>query len=264
MIEKIVYKIGKYLIAVYCFFAFDFNIKKYGKLPRGPKIFVANHPSTTDPFLMLILFKEQVSILIGEELFKLSVFGKLLKLSGQIPVIKGNGLLALEKARTLQTLKKRNIVIFIEGSISLEDQSLQRPKTGAVRLALATGAPIIPIGFSLNKSNIKLIKTKVDNKYEIGEWYLTGPYSITIGKPLYLKGNIEDHEHVRQSSMQVMENINSLAEISRKRIVSKLKPGVIPLGIIKSQQVRMKYFPVFNQLVFILCCFVRIIYTTPL
>lgn len=259
MIEKIFYKVGKYLITIYCFFAFDFNIKKNGKLPPGPKIFVANHPSTTDPFLMLILFKEQVSILITEVLFKVPVFGKCLKFCGQIPVIEGRGLLAFEKAKSLLTLKRRSIVFFIEGGISPEDHNIQRPKTGAVRLSLITGAPIIPIGFCLNKNNIKLIETKVDNNNEIGRWYLNGPYSITVGKPMYIKGNIEDHLFVRQISSQILEKINCLAEISRKRMEDKNKSVIIPLGIIKGQQVRMKFFPVFNQLVFILCCFVRII-----
>jgi 1-acyl-sn-glycerol-3-phosphate acyltransferase len=194
------------------------DVTRHGhKLPVGPKIIVANHPSTTDPFLILTLVSERVSILIHDTLFRVPLFGPYLRKAGHIRVIPGQGRDALERARQLiQT--GRSVVIFPEGDISPLDGSFHRPRTGAARLALSTGAPIIPVGIHLRRERIHLIETQVDGKTEVGTWYLRGPYAVTMGDPIYVQGDIEDWPFVRVISEQIMTAIIGLSLQSACRI----------------------------------------------
>jgi 1-acyl-sn-glycerol-3-phosphate acyltransferase len=214
VIERIFYKFGKYFVAFYSFLAFKIDLKKVEKFPLGPKIFVANHPSTTDPFLTLLIAREKVSILIKESLFKIAFFGFILKHSGHIPVNAKNGNSAFEKAKSV-LLNGKSIVVFVEGDISPSDSEFRKPKTGAVRLSLMTGAPIIPIGFGLIHKRLKIFHTKNEEAH----WYIRGPYAITIGKALKLKGKIDDFEFVRSESLRIMNEIITLVAESKLRLV---------------------------------------------
>ncbi len=53
------------------------------------------------------------------------------------------------------------------------------------RLALSTGAPVIPVGIGLDRARIHLIETLVDGAIEVGTWYFGGPYAMTVGEPLH-------------------------------------------------------------------------------
>ena len=59
--------------------------------PRGAKILAGNHPTTTDPFLMMSWPFEPVYILITEDAFKVPVVGQFLRLAGHIPVYANRG-----------------------------------------------------------------------------------------------------------------------------------------------------------------------------
>lgn len=213
MIERIFYKLGKYFVYFYSFLAFNIDLKKSEKFPLGPKIFVANHPSTTDPFLTLIIAKEKVSILIKESLFKIAIFGFILKHSGHIPVNSKSGNSAFEKAKST-LLKGKSVVVFVEGNLSPSGSEYLKPKTGAARLSLTTGAPIVPIGVSLLHEKLKNLRTK--NEFSL--WYLRGPYAITIGKSFRLKGKVDDFDFVRRESLKIMNEITKLVAESKVRL----------------------------------------------
>ncbi len=55
-------------------------------LPLGAKIIAANHPTTTDPFLMMSWPFEPVYILVSEAAFNVPPIGQFLRLAGHIPV----------------------------------------------------------------------------------------------------------------------------------------------------------------------------------
>lgn len=240
IIEIVFYKIGKILVTLYSFFAFRINILIEEKIPSGPKIFVANHPSTTDPFLMLILAKCQVSILIKGKIFEIPFFGKILKFSGHIPVLNDKGYLALEKARLLLK-NERSVVIFIEGGVSPSETSYHKPKTGAARLALISGCPIVPVGFSLVYPKLKIVETRIKDGAERACWYTKGPYTATIGKKMHFHGNIEDRDYVRLISQKIMKRVEGLAKMSRKRLILKERQ----IGFSQNPQ---NFFMVRNQI----------------
>jgi 1-acyl-sn-glycerol-3-phosphate acyltransferase len=205
------------------------DIVRHAPLPRGPKIMAPNHPTTSDPFLIMMLLSEQMSILIDDRLFKVPLFGRCLRLAGHVPVVPGHGHTAYAAAKRLLE-EGRTLSIFPEGAISPLDGSFHHPRTGIARLALSTGVPVIPVGIHLQRERIRLIKTNIEGKAAVGTWYLSGPYAITIGKPIYFEGDVQDRAHVRSISEQIMQRIISLAHESADRI-TKADPCRLPISI---------------------------------
>ena len=177
---------------------------------------------------------EQTSCLISETLFKVPTFGRYLEAAGHIPVVDGNGRAAFEEAKRLLRAGQ-TVTIFPEGSISPLEGGFYPARTGVARLALSTGAPVIPVGIHLDRERIQRIETVVDGKTEVGTWYLHGPYAMTVGEPMVLRGSIDDWPHVRDQAQQVMRRIARLSHESALRMERRgqgagLLSGLYELG----------------------------------
>lgn len=198
---------------------FDMDVHFKAPLPPGPKIIAPNHPSTTDPFLILTLAQEQTSILIEDVMFKVPIFGRYLKHAGHIKVVREQGRDAFDAA--LRRLRSgRSVVIFPEGDISPPDGGIHAPRSGAARLALESGAPVIPVGIELDRQRLRQIETQVDGRVETGTWYFSGPYAMTVGQPLYFKGDASDRERVSAVGERIMQRITALMDESQRRIAA--------------------------------------------
>lgn len=193
-------------------------------LPEGPKLFVANHPSASDPFLIHLLSRRQhMSVMISGTAFSFPLFGRALKHTRQIAVLPGQGGSALEQAR-LQIAAGHSVAIFPEGDFSPQAGGFREPRTGAARLALSTGVPVIPVGIYLPRERSLRIASKLSGKPAVGYWYLHGPYGMTVGTPLHFKGDVEDRAHVGSISSTIMQWIQSLAFESEQRVRGLLPP----------------------------------------
>ncbi len=216
MLDKILYRTGQTAIGLYADALLKLDVVQRAPLPAGPKIIAVNHPTTTDPVLMMAVVPEPMSILITEMVFKVPAVGRYLRLAGHIPVVAGNGRAAFEAALRLLEAG-RTVGIFPEGALSPLEGGVHRPHTGAARLALSAGAPIIPVGIHLQRERIRFVETTVEGHTEVARWYLRGPYSVTIGEAMVFKGDVEDRECVRAASERVMERIAQLARESALR-----------------------------------------------
>jgi 1-acyl-sn-glycerol-3-phosphate acyltransferase len=196
---------------------FEMDVLWEEPLPAGPKIIAPNHPSTTDPFLIAGLVAEPTSILIDDRLFKVPVFGRYLHLTGHVPVVNGNGREAFEVAKRL-LVAGRSIAIFPEGTVSPLEGGLHRPRTGAARLALSAGVPIIPVGIHLRRERIQVVESRYSGISATGRWYLRGPYAMTVGRPMVLVGDVEDRAYVRTVSERIIRRIAHLAQRSAERM----------------------------------------------
>ncbi len=215
--EKMAYKIGLPVIDLLAGLFLDLDVEFHAPLPDGAKIISPNHPSTSDPALILTLTSEPVSILIEDTLFKVPHFGRYIANSGHIEVAADNGRLAMDQA--VDKLSRGGVVgVFPEGAISPLEGGFQRPRTGAVRLALESGAPIIPVGIALDRKRLRLVETVVDGEETVGTWYLRGPYAMTVGEPMTFSGSIGDWEYVRESSQSLMNRIAQLSYESALRM----------------------------------------------
>jgi len=223
MLQKLLYWISKPLVLSYTGTALRMNIQRQAGLPSGAKIIAANHPSTTDPFFVASMLRTQSFILINNLLFQVPILGEYLRRSGHIPVVAGNGQAALDRA--LEHLAKgHSVMIFPEGDLSPEEGGFKKPRTGVARLAILSGAPVIPVGIHLQRERCHTIRSRVKGNDEYGRWYLRGPYNITVGRPITFRGNVEDRMHVRQVAETVMHHIIEMARLSENRMTQTPTP----------------------------------------
>ena len=216
MFQRPAYFSARTLIRLYALLMFRLDILRQAKMPGGPKIIVANHPSATDPFMIHLLMKERVNVLITVNAFNVPAFGRFLRMIGEIPVPLENGSCALDQAH--QYLREgKSVAIFIEGSISPVQGGFLPPRTGAARLALMSGAPIVPIGIYLRREIALRIRSRISGYPTEAYWYLRGPYAMTAGEPMRFEGDVEDREYVRQLSDRIMREVKFLAHESERR-----------------------------------------------
>ena len=126
----------------------------------GPAILASNHLSFSDSFFMPLMVKRKVTFVAKAEYFTgKGVKGWLTRLffvgAGTIPVDRSGGQAAQAALDTqLRVLRAGNLAgIYPEGTRS-PDGRLYRGKTGVARLALESGAPVIPVAM-LNADEIQ-------------------------------------------------------------------------------------------------------------
>lgn len=114
---------------------------------RGPVIVAANHRSFLDPFLIGCCARRPFYFVAKRELFARRRIGWILNALGAFPVRRGESdEEAMETARVLLA-RGGAVVIFPEGT-RVRAGSLGRPRRGVGRLALETGAPVVPIAIT--------------------------------------------------------------------------------------------------------------------
>lgn len=209
------YQLGRSVVRAAGRLLFDMDVVYHAPVPQGAKILAANHPSTTDPFIITTLVREHMSTLITEVLFRVPVVGASLRASGQIRVDFDNGKPALQQG--IDCLHQgRTVGIFPEGAISPAN-GFARAHSGAARLALSSGAVVVPVGIFIERQHLVRTVTRVNGKPEPAFWYLRGAYVITVGRPVAFHGSPDDREAVRQVTEQIMAQIGELTRQSQER-----------------------------------------------
>jgi 1-acyl-sn-glycerol-3-phosphate acyltransferase len=113
--------------------------------PRRPYVAVANHESIADIFLLSHLPWE-MKWLSKEAIFKIPLMGWMMRMAGDIAVRRGDvksRMQALDACRD-RLGKRVSVMIMPEGTRSSTGE-IQKFHDGAFRLAIETGAPILPI-----------------------------------------------------------------------------------------------------------------------
>ncbi len=128
-----------------------YRIQQGEYLPRtGPVVVAPNHFSEIDPLVIgLTIWRlGRAPRYLGKaSLFKVPVLGGLLRKSGQIPVERA-GTRGSDPLAAANQLVDNNLVVVVypEGTLTRDpDLWPMRGKTGAVRLALTAGVPLIPV-----------------------------------------------------------------------------------------------------------------------
>ena len=183
-------------------------------IPReGGFITVANHLTDLDSLTaMRAMVDADVPVysLAKSTLFDVPVLGAILRAGGQIPVhraTKEAGDSLKEAERVLRSGEV--IMVFPEGTLSRDP--LQWPmtgKTGAARLAMATGAPVVPMG-QWGAQLVMGTYSKVIRPFPRKE------VRIIIGEPLDLSrfgSDTTDHDAVRACTAEIMRAITALVE----------------------------------------------------
>lgn len=182
---------------------------------KGPAVLVANHRSYIDPIavgLLLARVGRPVRFLGKKEVFDAPIVGDVVAALGGIRVDRGSGsdepLQAAKDALDAGEL----VALMPQGTIprgpAFFDPEL-KGRWGAVKLAEATGAPIIPIGL-WGTENVWPRSSKLPNLTNV----LDPPkVRVRVGRPVELK-----HRSVDADTRRVMAAISDLLpEESRKR-----------------------------------------------
>lgn len=220
MKTNFLYEAGRIFVRAYARLFLKLDVHWHDRLPDGPKLFIANHPSATDPFLIHLL--SRMSVLITANAFTFPLVGFYLQKLGQISVVPGQGKEALDQAMALLR-EGHSIGIFPEGTFSPQTGGMAPARTGAARLALATGVPVIPVGIYLPRERSLQIRTKIHGKQLVGYWYLRGPYAMTVGTPIQFTGDPENREHVDYATQTMMGWLDTLSQESESRLYGQVK-----------------------------------------
>jgi 1-acyl-sn-glycerol-3-phosphate acyltransferase len=111
---------------------------------EGPVIIASNHRSFLDPFMIGTMARRPMYYVAKRELFCHPVVTWLLSALGAFPVARGAG--DTEMIDTAKEILYRGgiVLMFPEGT-RIRPGSLATPKRGVGRLALETGAPVVPV-----------------------------------------------------------------------------------------------------------------------
>src|SRR5436305_292020 len=129
------------------FFHLYFRMRRIGRehIPaKGPVIVAANHRSFLDPFVIGTMARRPMYYVAKVELFKHRWQAWVLNALGAFPVNRGG-----QDEQMIETAKSilargDSVLIFPEGTRT-RPGSLGKPKRGVGRLALETGAPVVPV-----------------------------------------------------------------------------------------------------------------------
>jgi glycerol-3-phosphate dehydrogenase (NAD(P)+) len=129
------------------FFRLYLRLERIGRehLPRaGPVILMANHRSFLDPFVIGTLTRRPVYYMSKRELFERRWQAWLLNSLGAFPIDRGAG--DEHAMATARAILERGdcVVIFPEGT-RIRRGPLGAPRRGVGRLALETGARVVPV-----------------------------------------------------------------------------------------------------------------------
>jgi len=155
--------------------------------PADGVILVANHESMFDPWLLALATPRPVRYMAKAELWRIPLVGRALDAFGTFPVERGTGDgSAMSRAATL--IHEGNVLgIFPQGtSKQLEGRIFHR---GAARLALVTGAPIVPVRLVGTRGFPYPGKKPVE--VHVGEPIVVEPAKPTVANARALTSRIE-------------------------------------------------------------------------
>jgi 1-acyl-sn-glycerol-3-phosphate acyltransferase len=112
---------------------------------RTPYLFVANHKSLADVFLLCLLPWE-MKFLSKDSIFRIPLLGWQMRTAGDIAIERGDresAKKAIDQMRQ-RLLQKSSVIVFPEGTRS-SDGSLAPFREGAFRLAIELGVDVVPL-----------------------------------------------------------------------------------------------------------------------
>ena len=173
----------------------------------GPVIIASNHLSFSDSIFMPLVVPRKVTFLAKSEYFTSpGPKGLIKKLTfialGQVPVDRSGG--RRSEAALIAGLKVlaegKCLGIYPEGTRS-PDGRLYKGRTGIARLAIESGAPIIPVAM-FNTEKIQPTGTVVPKVMRV---------EMIFGEPMYFEGDSTDLLYLRDVTDKIMSNIQELS-----------------------------------------------------
>lgn len=189
------------------------TVRGGNNIPRkGPFIVAPCHFSAIDPVIMgIAVWKSGRTprFMAKASLFKLPVIGAALRWLGQIPVDREGGQRALGPMKAARTLASEGngVIIYPEGTLTRDPELWpMRGKTGAVRMALDSGIPLIPAAHWGTQTLLPRYTSKL-------KLFPRTPITVLLGKPIDLSafaGVQLDQKTLNQATLILMNAITDL------------------------------------------------------
>ena len=182
---------------------------------KGPVIIASNHLSFSDSIFMPLVVPRDVTFLAKSEYFTSpGLKGFIKKITfialGQVPVDRSGGKRSeaaiITGLRLLQ--ENRCVGIYPEGTRS-PDGRLYKGRTGIARMAIESGAPVIPVAM-FNTAEIQPTGQVVPKVRRV---------EMVFGEPMYFSGDSTDQAVLRSATNELMEKI---AELSKQEYVPNM------------------------------------------
>ena len=140
------YRICRALLVAFLRLCYRFQVFGAEHLPpTGPVIVVSNHANFIDPIVVgCSLQKRQVCFMAKEELFRIPLFGGLIRQLGAFPVKRGTGDRGAFRAARSALAAGKVVGMFPEGT-RYKDGKIHPLKPGAALLAAESGALVLPM-----------------------------------------------------------------------------------------------------------------------
>ena len=173
----------------------------------GPVIIASNHLSFSDSVFMPLVVPRKVTFLAKSEYFTSpGVKGLLKKFTfialGQVPVDRAGGRRSEAALLTGLDLLKEGacIGIYPEGTRS-PDGRLYKGRTGIARMAIESGAPVVPVAM-FNTAEIQPTGKVVPKVQRV---------EMVFGEPMYFEGDSSNVQVLREATDRIMAAIQQLS-----------------------------------------------------
>jgi 1-acyl-sn-glycerol-3-phosphate acyltransferase len=187
---------------------------------EGPAILAFNHISVLDGPCIAVEVgwrrRRMARFLVAAEIFRIPVIGWLLRRYRQIPIRRGRSDAgALDEA--VATIRSGPLAaIAPEGVVNPDPEHLQRIRSGIARIALPTGAPVIPVGI-----------WGTHRRWPKGRRNWGRPFhptlGIAFGEPIEPTGDVAEQEDVDAFVALVRDRLEE--QIRAARILTGHPPG---------------------------------------
>lgn len=161
------------------FFGFQVIFINQSPIPKGKLIVCAKHTSNLDPIFLGIAFPYQLHFMSKVEMFKIPVFGYLLKKLGAFPVNRGNNDIGAVKT-ALKILKEdKAFAIFPEGTRSKKGEDKLAFKDGISMIAVKSHSMVLPVYITEYPRFFHKVKAVIGDPIDFSKSDSSKPFSYS-------------------------------------------------------------------------------------
>ena len=198
-----------------------YGLENLGHNKKEKRIYIIDHPTTYDAFILMHISEDLICFVMNDEAFGYPLIGKLLAGAGYIPLVKGKGNEAIERAA--ESVKRNIPLMYALKSRQPVSGGNPSPRTGGIRVAHAAKATIYPLCLMI-EDRARIVKEfrGPDLKKRLYSKFSKTLYLVNFCKPIsyeeYAGENMtyEDYQKVALS-------INNIFDEEKKRVSQRLE-----------------------------------------
>lgn len=181
---------------------FRVKVLGYGNIPvSGPALFISNHSSLMDSFLLLSAIPRNIHIYAGLVLFRIPFLSYFLRTCGFLPIYFKHPLQSADSLkRAVKMLNEGELMLTFASRITSIEEHIGKIQPGFFEMCERTGVNVIPIAIKGTKDVL------TGNKLLIVK---PGPVKVIIGVPVDLSSIIKQ-EGKEKAELTLRRIIHSL------------------------------------------------------